>query len=142
MKKIILIILLCGFIIFSLCSCSQDKKESTYNITTIQNVSTNIYDISLTGATIIIKDTNENPYTYGEWYKIEKEENGKWYDVETIIKNYGFNDIGYLVDKFNEVTFVIDWSWLYGELSKGSYRIIKQVNDQYIAIPFNIATIS
>lgn len=35
MKKPILIILLSGFIIFSLCSCSQDKKESTYNITTI-----------------------------------------------------------------------------------------------------------
>ncbi|MGN1444091.1 MAG: immunoglobulin-like domain-containing protein [Acutalibacteraceae bacterium] len=58
------------------------------------------------------------------------------------MKNYGFNDIGYLVDEFNEVTFIMDWSWLYGELSKGSYRIIKQVNNQYIAIPFNIATTS
>lgn len=118
------------------------NKESSFKTTKIKNVSIDISDISLTGATITIKDTNQNPYTYGEWYKIEKEIDGKWYEVKTIIDNYGFNDLGYLVDENNQVKFVIDWEWLYGKLPLGSYRILKQVNNQYISIEFGIATTS
>jgi len=39
-------------------------KESIYEITNIENVSVNISDISLTGATIIIKDNNIIPSVY------------------------------------------------------------------------------
>jgi len=120
----------------------DEKKKSTYNPTEIENVSVSISDISLTGATIIIKDTNKDPYTQGEWYKIEKQINEKWYEVETIIENYGFNSIGYLPDENNEVKHVIDWEWLYGELPLGSYRILKEVGGKYISIEFNIATTS
>lgn len=119
-----------------------ENKESAYKITDVENVSIGIFDISLTGATVIIKDTNKNPYTYGEWYKIEKEVNGKWYEVEPLKENYGFNEIGYLPDKNNEVKFVIDWSMLYGELPLGNYRILKQVNNKYISIDFGIAVTS
>lgn len=38
--------------------------------------------------------------------------------------------------------FVIDWECLYGKLPLGSYRILKQVNNQYIAIEFGMATTS
>ena len=117
-----------------------EDKESMYMPTEIDNVSISIFDISLTGATIRIKDSNKNSYAYGEWYKIEKEVNGKWYDLKTIIDDYGFNEIAYLPNKDNIVEFVIDWEWLYGELSYGSYRILKQVNDKYISIEFDIAT--
>jgi len=88
----------------------------------------------------MIKDTN--PYTHGAWYKIEKEINGKWYEVKTIIESYAFNSIGYLPDENNEIKFEIDWEWLYGELPLGSYRILKEVGNKYIAIEFNIAKTS
>ena len=120
----------------------QELKESTYVVTNIENVSISIFDISLTGATITIKDTNKKPYTYGEWYKIEKEINGKWYEVKTIIDDYGFNSIGYLPDKKMQVKFVMDWEWLYGSLPLGSYRILKEVGKEYIAVEFGIATTS
>lgn len=119
-----------------------ENKKSTYTITKIDNITTNITDISLTGATIIIKDTNKTPCTYGQWYKIEKQVNGIWYEVKPIIDNYVFNDIGYVRDKNNEVKFIIDWEWLYGELTQGSYRILKQVDNKYISIEFGIATTS
>jgi len=120
----------------------SNSKESTYNPTELENVSISISDISLTGATIIIKDTNKKPYTQGEWYKIEKQVDGKWYEVKTLLDNYGFNSIGYLPDENNEVKHVIDWEWLYGELPLGSYRILKEVGGKYISIEFNIATTS
>lgn len=117
-------------------------EENVYAISEVENVSVSISNISLTGATIIIKDTNKDKYTYGEWYVLQKEENGKWYNLSTKVKQYGFNDIGYEVDKNNEVKFVIDWEWLYGELPQGSYRILKESHNKYISIPLNIATTS
>lgn len=115
-------------------------NESNYKPTDVENVSISISDISPTGATIVIKDTNN--YTHGEWYKIEKEIDGKWYELKTIIENYAFNSIGYLPDENNEVKFEMDWKWLYGELPLGSYRILKEVGNEYISIEFGIATTS
>lgn len=119
-----------------------NNQQTTLTPTEVKNVSIDIYDISTTGATIVIKDTNKEPYVYGSWYKLEKEVDEKWYDVEPLIDNYGFNEMGYEVDKNNEVKFVMNWEKLYGELSFGSYRILKKVNNQYISIDFGIATTS
>lgn len=114
------------------------KEEPIYTPTEVENVSIDINDISTTGATITIKDTNKKPYVYGAWYKIEKEIDGKWYDVNPIIDDYSFTEKGYLVDKNNEVNFVIDWKDIYGELPLGSYRILKEINHQYIFVQFAI----
>jgi len=120
----------------------EKPKESKYITTNLKNISVSIKDISPTGATITIKDTNKQQCTYGEWYTIEKQINNKWYELTPLKENYGFNEIGYLKDNNNEVKFVIDWRYLYGELPLGSYRILKQVNNQYIEIEFSIATTS
>ena len=117
----------------------KEMNESVYIPTEVKNVSMSISSLSLTGATIIIKDTNKNPYTYGEWYMIERKVNGKWYEVLPIIENYGFNSIGYLPNENNEVKFIIDWEWLYGKLSYGSYRILKEVGSYYISLEFEIS---
>lgn len=126
----------CAFVKF------DEEKESTYISTEVENVGISISDISLTGATITIKDTNKKTYTYGDWYKIEKQVDGKWYELNTLIDNYGFNSIGYVPDKNNEVKFVIDWEKLYGELPLGSYRILKLANDKVISVEFGIVTTS
>ena len=76
---------------------------------------------------------------YGEWYKIEKQKDGNWYDVKTVIKDYGFNEIGYLPNESSEVEFNVDWEWLYGKLPTGKYRLLKQVNSEYISVEFDIA---
>lgn len=123
----------------------DEQIESNYKPTEVENVSADIYDISLTGATIVIKDTNKIQNTYTDWYVLEKKENGKWYQLDTKKEDYGFNDMAYLPNENNEVKFVIDWEWLYGELPLGSYRILKKVNDRsakIISIEFNIATTS
>lgn len=117
-----------------------DNKESTYKVTEIKNVSTNISDISNTGATIIITDTNTPPSVYGEWYKIEKEINGKWYDLKPITNNYVWITIAYTPNEQNQIKFTINWEYLYGKLPVGHYRIIKESNKQYIAIPFSITS--
>lgn len=123
-------------------SCLDLDRTSIFLPTEVKNVSIKISNISSTGATIIIKDENDQPYTYGEWYKIEKNIDGKWNDVKTIIDNYGFNDIAYLVDNNHEKKFVIDWEWSYGKLSPGNYRLIKKVNNKQISVEFKLAEIN
>ncbi|MDE7422212.1 MAG: hypothetical protein K2N51_00710 [Lachnospiraceae bacterium] len=152
MKKRLSGILICGILVLGLATgCTNDRKADFYYSEEEQNekeklanITTEISDISFTGATVIITDENKEPYTYGEWYKIEKEENGKWIELETKIKDYAFDLIGYPLDKNNQVKFVIDWEWLYGELDIGNYRIVKHVDDlhEYIYIPFSISETS
>ena len=146
MKKKIIMVLLVFVTLLTITGCGKstktELKDSNYKPTEIKNVSVDISDISLTGATITIKDTNEKPYIYGEWYRIEKEENGKWKELEVKDDKIGFNDMGYEVNKDGIVKFTMDWKDLYGELSLGSYRVIKQVNNQYISVEFAIATTS
>ncbi len=137
MKKLIAIVLLL-ICILGLVGCS---KETKYQSTEIPNVSIRIDNVSPIGATLTIKDTNDKPFEYGEWYKIEKESNGKWYEVKTIIDNYGFEDVGYIIEensKNKEIKLDIDWEWLYGKLPTGKYRLLKQVDNQYISVEFDI----
>ena len=138
MKKYISLVLalLCAVVLFVGCS-----NKSSYQTTEIENVNIRISNISSAGATVIITDTNDKPFEYGEWYKIEKEINGKWCEIKTIIDSYGFSEVGYLLEensKNKEIKFDIDWKWLYGELPSGKYRLLKQVNNQYISVTFDI----
>ena len=120
----------------------DENKELNFKPTEVENVSISISDISSIGATVIIKDTNKRPYTQGEWYKIEKEVDGKWHEVEPIIENYAFNSIGYEPADNNQVKHKIEWKWIYGELPLGSYRILKEVGNKKVSIEFSIATTS
>jgi len=144
MKKIILLVLTlaCAAILFVACSnrpSGQIDKDSAYQLTEIENVNIRISDVSSVGATVTIKDTNKEPFLYGEWYSVEKEDGGKWIELEPIIENYVFTMIGYMPDENDEVEFDINWEWLYGKLPAGKYRLIKSVDNKYISVSFDIA---
>ncbi len=140
MKRIIALILLVFCIAGLFTACSKEE-ESTLEIKDIENVTISLKGLSATGATVIIKDTNAEPFTYGEWYKIERLKKGKWYSVKTVIDDYAFNEIGYIIDELSEtreLVLDINWRWLYGILEKGDYRLIKEVERNYIAVEFSI----
>ncbi len=54
--------------------------------------------------------------------------------------DYCFETIGYIPNDNNEVKYTIDWEWLYGELPVGNYRLLKNIDSQYISIEFNVAS--
>ena len=136
MKK--LIVFLFVFSLLTGCGERPTQPTQTQQTTPVENVTIQISDISPTGATVILTDTNTEPYVYGEWYKIQRKTEGGWQDVPPVIDNYGFHEIGYLPNDKGEVTFVINWEWLYGTLPAGTYRMFKQVNFQEITIEFTI----
>ena len=48
-----------------------------------------------------------------------------WEDVPTIIEDYGWDMIAYMVSKDDVTEFEYNWEWLYGKLPAGTYRMVK-----------------
>ena len=94
--------------------------------------------ITNTGATIIITDTTDKNYSYGEPYRIDKKENGKWEKVPKIIDDAFFNEPAYQSDENNEIVREINWEWIYGKLKPGTYRFVTDASDEEISVNFVI----
>ena len=78
------------------------------------------------GATFIIKNTSDNEYSYGEPYTIEKSESGNWKEIDTLTgESQAWNDILYNLKPNETRELNINWSFGYGELKSGTYRLVK-----------------
>lgn len=91
-----------------------------------------------TGATIIITDTTDKNYSYGEPYRIDKKENGKWKEAPKVIEDAFFNMPAYYPDENNEIVREINWEWIYGKLKPGTYRFVTDASDEKISVSFVI----
>ena len=78
---------------------------------------------------ITLDNKTDYEYTYGSDFALYEYENNSWETVQPIIDNWGFDDIVYRIapnSKTDEI--FIDWSWLYGDLPGGDYKIQKTVS--------------
>lgn len=91
--------------------------------------------VSNKSVTIIVTDNNDKNLPWTEGFRIQKKENEAWIDLEPI------NDlitpaISHWKDENNQYKQSIDWSYCYGELNVGEYRIVKPIfnpqNNSYI----------
>ena len=64
---------------------------------------------------------------YGEGYSLQVLNGDAWEDVPTIIGNGAFHDEGYVIPPEGKAGMEINWEWLYGRLTPGTYRITKSV---------------
>ena len=133
---IIISIILIFFIVYNIIvnlsvfktSNETNDKENNKVEPSIENVKFSVKENTLTktGATFIIIDTNEIPYTYGEWYCIQKKNENKWETMQPVIKE---NYDALMVGDNGKVEFKINWGDLYGELQNGEYRMVKRVSE-------------
>ena len=139
-------------------AASCDNKSNNYGTATIYDTVNNVEGLTLdikentvseSGLTIIIKNETQDEYTFGSSYCVEKQIDGKWYEVPHIIENAGWNAVGYSVGEngIREMELEKRWEWLYGKLSPGNYRIIKDCiysrspgdyDEYYIAANFTL----
>lgn len=111
---------------------TKDWESTQYDtVNNFDGVSMNIKEgsSSPTGLTVIFENNSDKQGIYSDDFLVEKETKGDWYQVPTIIEEYGFNDIGYELPPSEIEEFTIDWEWLYGSLDTGEYRIVKKVLD-------------
>ena len=72
---------------------------------------------------------NTGDLIYGEGYSLERLNGDTWEPVPTIIEDWAFTDEGYTLPAQGEADMETDWSWLYGTLPSGTYRITKTFTD-------------
>ena len=94
------------------------------------------------GATMIIMDYSGEDYLFGSWYRLDKKVGGDWQEVDVVLEgNYGWDDIGYRPDENGYLVLNVDWTWLYGTLEPGEYRLVKSISrleNSYFSVFFTI----
>lgn len=136
MKKIILIILLCGIMFLGLTGCVNSKsepdteKESDTIITQITDITLSIKEGTLTntGATLILSNYSDKNIEYGNPYRIEHKQDGKWYKIDVELN---FTLPAFILKPYETKEIELDWEYGYGKLAPGTYRIIKDVDYEY-----------
>lgn len=91
-------------------------------------------NISPTGATLVFRcydaDAPTGELDTGDAFVLEVQKDGIWEDVPIILEgNYGFNALAYIIAFGSATELELNWEWLYGTLSPGTYRIQKSIMD-------------
>ncbi|SHN84894.1 immunoglobulin-like domain-containing protein [Desulfitobacterium chlororespirans] len=111
---------------------TTDWEPTTYEIVNnFEGVTMGVKEgtVSLTGLTLNFSNSSDKQCIYGDYFLLEKKVKETWYQVPTIIDNYGFHSIGYDLAAGGNGERKVDWSWLYGKLEPGDYRIVKDILD-------------
>ncbi len=115
------------------------------NESEIVGVSMSIVAGSVTskGLSVIIMDTNEAHYLYDGWYKLMRYNGSAWEDIPVELDQEPFfSAIGVEPDE-DGLLLALDWDWLYGELDRGEYKIVKSLyfvdGYKYFSAGFEIA---
>ncbi len=83
--------------------------------------------LTASGATIHISNQSGQTITCGDDFHLARLEGDDWVDVPYIIDNWAFDALAYLIEK-DGLSMQVDWEWLYGKLSAGTYFITKTIS--------------
>ena len=65
----------------------------------------------------------------GSWYILETWTQEKGWHVDACYAEVSWTEEAWLISKDNVTEWEVNWEWLYGTLSKGKYRIGKEIID-------------
>ena len=151
MKKTILTILLCGFLVLGITGCGKTKNEFDIGdksdiIISENDITMSIKDgtLTATSATIILTNNSDKDFQYGNPYEIEIKKDGEWHKINVEL-NFTLPAFDLKSGESKEIK--LGWKVGYGKLASGTYRIIKHVSYEKeegnfetfnIAVEFNI----
>lgn len=142
MKKwtVLLLSISCALMLAACGAASNGAEDAKSPSVVIQDgvESPDAWGISLTvekvtskGATLICTQKNgraEGTLETGSAYWIEKKEEDRWVTVQPQAEPV-WDMMAYLIPSGETIQWELDWTWLYGELGAGTYRICKTVVD-------------
>lgn len=96
-------------------------------INTLENVSMIMVKYKSWEGDIEIINRSGRELSTGEWYCIQRFENGTWNDLEERTDGLSINSIAYRIPNGETIVLPTMWKTWYGELPQGKYRIIKEV---------------
>lgn len=78
------------------------------------------------------EDSDIGELSFGEDFALQKKNGDGAYETVPVVIDgeWGYNDIAYNIEKNNTTEYEYDWSWLYGELESGDYRVLIHVSQK------------
>ena len=110
-------------------SLDRYNTDNSYIVNTLGGVTMRMEKYTSTGGDIEIRNETDKEITFGDWYELQTEVNGKWISLPYIIDNAAFHQVAYNAPKDETVIHEVKWDVFYGKLPKGKYRIIKDMLD-------------
>ncbi len=141
-KRIFSFIMLAAFVFSATgCDIKTDKNQTASDVLGIE---LSAKEVTPKGLTLVYNQSGgkaTGDLQTGSDYELESMVEGQWKKVKTISNEEGeivWNAIAYLIEKNGITEMKVDWSYLYGELSPGSYRLKKEIMDFRKAGDFDI----
>ncbi len=107
----------------------DDIVNSEYEVNNLDGVTLQMEKYNSSGGDVEIRNTTDKDIRFGEWFELQVQVNDRWFALPYRIDNAAFYEVAYGAPKDETIIHEVDWSWLYGELPKGTYRIVKDVMD-------------
>ncbi len=89
------------------------------------DITIDIKSISNTSADIVINDNSGIKNIYTTEFKIQKNIGNNWTDLKIIDTNSEPDLVAYYINENSEIEMKQDWTYMYGKLERGNYRIVK-----------------
>ena len=108
----------------------QKNLEQLIAKRTITNVKMTVKEETITkdGATFTLVDYNELPYDYNDNIVVQRKTLFGWWEV--YYSSYIQNLLAWTVHSGEPVTFKVNWKSKYGSLKKGTYRLVKKIDEK------------
>lgn len=92
---------------------------------TLDEVSISVESFDGSSVTLNIQNDSSEDFYYGTYYSLQKQIDGVWYRLPVKLSNYGFTDIGMILNSHSSTQEQCDLT-MYGKLEEGHYRIEKE----------------
>ena len=127
MKKIVLVILLCGIMVLTMTGCKNAKNKLDIGNKSNINVSQNDVIMTIKGVTLILTNNSDRKIQYGSPYEIEIKKNGEWYKINAKLN---FTLPLFILESKEKNEFKLNFEEGYGKLPSGTYRVIKKIDKE------------
>jgi len=104
-------------------------NSNAYTVNNLEGVTLKMEKYTNSGGDVEIRNETDMNIQYGEWFEIQVLIGDAWFALPYVIENAAFNEPAYNAPKDETAIWEAQWAWLYGELPKGTYRMIKDVMD-------------
>lgn len=105
----------------------EESDKVDYEVNLLPEVSLSMDEYKSWEGEVLLSNNSEDLYNYGEWFEIQYCFGDAWYRVPCQ-NMFGYHDIAWLLPAGDSAAVNINWKDVYGELSAGTYRIVKSVS--------------
>ncbi len=100
----------------------------TEEVNTLEGVSLTMFKYKDVEGELEIANDLDRELQAGEWFTIQREIDGEWYDLDYIAE-IAFHQVAYSVPAGEGIAIPVKWEYMYGALPPGEYRIVTKIHD-------------